>query len=117
MKKKIVEEKRRRNNGKATPPTREESGVSNRYFHFGEVQFVCILCIIVFPCRLFVLLFTGLWQSLVSLLAAIYFGTIVFVRVIVFQCHFPIFCCFPSRLYLECECKFSRGCFRLHEKA
>ena len=57
------------------------------------IHFVSILFSFVFLCRLFDLLFTGVWQSLGSLLVFIYFGTIVFVSVIVFQCHFLIFCC------------------------
>ena len=57
------------------------------------IQLFCVPLIFVFPCRLFGQFFTGGWQTLVSILVTIYFGTIVFVRVIVFQCHFLICCC------------------------
>ena len=78
------------------------------------IHFVFILFSFVSLCRLFGLLFTGVWQSLGSLLAAILFGTIVFVSVIVFQ-SFSYFLLFSLyRLCLECEGQFSRRCLQLH---
>ena len=81
------------------------------------IQLFCVLLIFVFPCRLFGQFFTGGWQTLVSILVTIYFGT-VFVRVIVFQCNFLICCCSLRfslyRLRMESEGQFSGRCLQLH---
>ena len=81
------------------------------YFHFTDSV---VLRSFVFPYRLFGQLFTGGWQTLVSILVAIYFGTIVFVRVIVFQ-SFSYFLLFSLyRLRMECEGQYSGRCLQLH---